>query len=178
MSAAEFPFSRREWRAVWRASRAVTNATLADDRVLRSSHFAELQRVLEDLRVARGDHPILLETEADFSDENVAARSLYLKAIELALRLGLPTYTARISLARLLLDAFGMTADAHLQLLACRDEVGAAADDSEQKQWRALMDRASCVPDDTRGRVNWTAEPAQPAESALPLDRDGAVKAR
>jgi hypothetical protein len=60
------PFSDAEWDAVVAMSRAVVNATLAEDRVLAASALVELQGVLADLRARYGDHPILAETEADF----------------------------------------------------------------------------------------------------------------
>jgi hypothetical protein len=40
---------------------------LADDRILAASTLAELQAVVADLRLRFGDHPVLSETEADFT---------------------------------------------------------------------------------------------------------------
>jgi len=65
-----FPFSEAEWDAVLVASRAIVNAELAEDRILRQSAFVELPAVLAGLRDRYGDHPILVETEADFAPED------------------------------------------------------------------------------------------------------------
>jgi hypothetical protein len=72
-----FPFSESEWSRVAAATLAATNATLADDEVLSASHFVELQSVLTELRRVYGDHPVLLETEADFAAEGAERIALY-----------------------------------------------------------------------------------------------------
>jgi len=61
-----FPFTEDEWSEVETAALAVTNATLADDPVLRESTLVELIEVLNGLRCKYGDHAVLAETEADF----------------------------------------------------------------------------------------------------------------
>jgi hypothetical protein len=64
-----FPFTQADWQPVQDASAALVNATLAEDAVLQASQFAELEAVLKELRERYGDHPILLETEANFLDD-------------------------------------------------------------------------------------------------------------
>src|SRR5687767_8970889 len=62
-----FPFSKKEWRAVRDAARAVAEAVETNDPEHRETRFAELQKLLKGLRERHGDHPALLETEADFT---------------------------------------------------------------------------------------------------------------
>lgn len=141
MSEFEFPFSEVEWGRVSAVTTDVVNATLADDHILRASYFVQLKEVLAALRMVHGEHPILLETEADFGDDRNEQRRLYEAAIELAVEKRLPTYTARISFAELLLDQFSTPDDARRRLLACSDEVAQRADKLERKQWSELLAR-------------------------------------
>lgn len=134
-----FPFSDDEWDRVKEASRAVVNATLADDLVVRASHFIVLQIVLDELRLQHGEHPVLLETEADFEDEPLRRFHLYRCAIQLAERNRLPTYTIRISLARLLLEDFNDMESAENELESCRDEIVVTGDDAERNEWWDLL---------------------------------------
>jgi hypothetical protein len=134
-----FPFIQADWQRVEDASRAVTNATMADDAVLRASQFAELVAVLEELRERYGDHPILLETEADFLDDPSLQLHLYRSAIRLAEQNALPTFTIRISLARLLLEEFADPKQAEKELAACHWELSRYADDYEKNEWYELM---------------------------------------
>lgn len=134
-----FPFTKIEWDRVTEASRALVNATLADDAVLQASLFAELQAVLEELRAGHGDHPVLLETEADFHDDPHSQRDMYLSAIRLAEAHALPTYTIRLSLARVLLENFDDPARATNELRACERELPQHADQGEMGDWSKLI---------------------------------------
>jgi hypothetical protein len=134
-----FPFSKDEWRRVTEAAYSLTNATLADDDALRASLFIVLMEVLDDLRQRHGEHPILIETAADFCDEPVDQRNMYLSAIELAEANGLPTLTIRVSLASLLLQDFNDPAQAMRELSACESEMEAHGDDFEKQEWAELM---------------------------------------
>jgi hypothetical protein len=134
-----FPFTQADWQRVQEASLAVTNARLADDAVLSKSWFAELATVLEGLRERYGDHPILLETEADFADDPSTQLELYRSAIRLAEQNALPTLTIRISLARVLIEDFADPKQAKKELAACQVELSQNADESEKKEWRELM---------------------------------------
>jgi hypothetical protein len=137
----DFPFSTDEWSRVKDAARAVLNATLAGDAALRASHFQELRLVLAGLRATHGDHPALLETEADFSDEPVEQRRLYQAAIEQAQRADQVTYSVRIALARLLLDDFDEPGRAREELMSCEPELAAHADETERREWDELLAR-------------------------------------
>ena len=72
-----FPFSEAEWAAVREAALPVVNAALADDAVLQASHLVGLMEVLAGLRARYGDHPVLLETEADFTEDDAESAALY-----------------------------------------------------------------------------------------------------
>jgi hypothetical protein len=136
-----FPFSTEEWGRVQEAARAVLNATLAEDFALRRSHFEELRTVLAALRAKYGDHSVLLETEADFSDDPAEQVELYREAVRQAPRAGLATCSARIALARLLLEDFGEPGQAFAELMACESELRAHADEAERREWAELVVR-------------------------------------
>jgi hypothetical protein len=140
-----FPFTQVEWRRVSELAGRLTNAALADDDVLHASLFVDLQDLLADLSRRHGEHPGLWETEADFTDDPNTAIALYEQAKQLALRAGLPTYTIRISLARVLIDQ-GDAAAAGKELRECRSEVAARGDDHEKAEWQELL--ASCDRDE------------------------------
>ena len=131
-----FPFTRSEWKSVSDASFPILNATLSNDTAVRDSYFIELQEVLATLRVRYGDHPVLLETEADFSDDDSERLSLYQRAVALAEENQLPTLSIRLSLIRLLIDG-GNHASALQELGACEVEV-ARADSDEASDWARL----------------------------------------
>ena len=138
-----FPFSVADWSRVSEAARAVVNATFAGDAVLRASRFEELRRVLAELRATYGQHPVLLETEADFTDEPSQQVQMYEQAKQLAQAEGLVTYSICVSLARVLLEGVDNAEQAYRELLACRDEVVNHADESDRTEWAEL--KAECA---------------------------------
>lgn len=148
-----FPFTEAEWAAVREAALPVVNAGLADDLVLRSSHLIGLLDVLAGLRARHGDHPVLLETQADFAEDDADRIALYRRAAGIAEANGLPTLSIRLSLARVLLDD-GEPEAALAELLACESEL-AEGDESERASWAGL------------------AAEARPSESGVAPDRGG-----
>ena len=136
-----FPFTKIEWQQVQDSALALLNATFADDKVLRASLFEDLSAVLDELRMRYGDHPILRETEGDFTDDPLQRVSAYKSAVRAAQPDGLPTLSTRISLARVLLEDFDNPDQAASELSACRSELSAGADESETREWFELMDR-------------------------------------
>jgi hypothetical protein len=144
-----FPFSEEEWSRVNQAAADIVNQGLMDDPVLRDAGVAEMCAILNDLRQRHGEHPILLETQADFLNDNVESQSLYRQAIALAVANGLLTYTARISLANVLLTEFHDCDAARLQLIQCEHELEQNADAQEQEQWAELM--AQCTGASNKG---------------------------
>jgi hypothetical protein len=139
----EFPFTDDDWSLVSEAARAVVNASFAKDEVLHASLLEELFCVIADLRRDYGEHPILLETEADFAHDPSERIKLYERAKESAHTGDLLTYTIRISLARVLLEELNDCGRALKELLACGDEVFDYGDESEQKEWTELQ--AECA---------------------------------
>ena len=135
----EFPFTAEEWERVRQAGERGLNATLQDDDVLSASCFCDLQDVLTELREIYGNHPILIETEADFTDDPHVQQRLYEEALSIAEHERLPTYTIRLSLAGTLIERFQAADLARDQLLACRSEVEHLGDEYELQQWQELM---------------------------------------
>lgn len=119
----------------------LVNATLAEDAVLHASAHEELLCVLRQLRACYGDRPVLLETEADFCDEDVERVALYRRAIEVAVANELPTLSVRLSLSQHFLDDNDRPA-AVAELQACAGELS-DADASDQTSWQSLMAAAA-----------------------------------
>ncbi len=136
----EFPFTESEWEAVSDATLSVVNAVLADDATLRASLYISLLDVLNGLRVRYGDHPVLLETEADFADDDGERVDLYRRAADLATTHELPTLSIRLSLARTLAD-LGRATEAAAELSACSDELpdGDDADRASGSELAAIV---------------------------------------
>ncbi len=134
-----FPFNRFEWQEVKDLSHSIVNATLFDDVVLQASLFQQLTSLLERLRKHYGEHPILLETAADFCDDHSLQLDMYRRAIRLAEAHNLPTLTIRLSLANVLLQDFHDQSEAARELLACESEVKTAGDKPQEREWCELM---------------------------------------
>ena len=132
-----WPFSEAEWVAVSEAALPVVNAGLAEDAALRASHLIGLLDVLAGLRARHGEHPVLLETEADFADDDAERIALYRRAVSIAETHGIQTLTIRLSLARVLLD-MGERKAALDELRACEDEVP-EGDNSDCRSWAELV---------------------------------------
>jgi hypothetical protein len=133
-----FPFTATEWQGVEEASHRVLNATLSDDSILRASAFEGLLAVLDGLRSRYGDHPILLETEADFLEDPLQRVLVYRSALERATSAALPTLSIRLSLACVLLESFHDTEQAARELMACKSEVE-DADEHDRNAWMELV---------------------------------------
>jgi hypothetical protein len=134
----EFPFAEDEWARVRESTLSLTNASLANDNVLAQSLFSELEHVLGELRARHGEHPVLIETAADFQDSPTRQVELYRCALELAERNRLPTLSIRLSLAWVLLENFGDAPQAEKELLACQEELSSNADDHDLAAWSKL----------------------------------------
>lgn len=140
----ELPYTTGEWDAVRWAAGAITEAANAGDAAGREARFADLQSLLAELQQKHGDHPLLWETEADFTPDAAAAAQLYRVAEALAVAANLPTLSIRLSLARLLADELGQPAEAREALLACRDELPWARE-ADCMAWANLL--AACPPE-------------------------------
>src|SRR6476620_3189167 len=119
-----FPFSKREWKAVRAAAAAVAEASGPSQRAVR---FDDLRAALTGLKDKYGDHPVLIEIEADFTAEPATAAKLYRAAELYAAANELPTLSIRLSLAKLLVEELDDPQEARAALIACRDELPDAA---------------------------------------------------
>lgn len=135
------PLKSDELYAVRRAAQAVARAAKAGDADSRTTRFAELQTVLNEVRQRRGDHPVLWELEADFTSDPAVAADLYRRAEQAASEAGLPTLSIRLSLARLLLKELGRPGEARAALTACAEELPEATD-KQSALWGELL--AAC----------------------------------
>lgn len=133
----DFPFSDAEWSRVSEAALGVVNATTIEDMVLCESQFQELRVVIKGLVEKYGEHPVLLETEADFTDEPFKRIDLYQRAKKLAKAHDLAIRSICLSLARTFLEECGDAERALGELRDCQNELG-AADGSERAEWNAL----------------------------------------
>lgn len=147
-----FPFTDDEWEPVEEAALSLANAAMADDDVLRASLCSELLALLAELRTRYGDHPFLLELIADYTEDDDAGRAaLYRQALDIAHANDLPTFTIRLSFARLLLET-GQPALARKELLACERSLP-GRNESEREEWSELLAEAnSTKPDEPTGR--------------------------
>jgi hypothetical protein len=140
-AASPLPLTTEDWAAIHRAARAVRSAHKARDPDRRAARFADLQAALGEVRMRRGDHPDLWETEADFTADPRAAADVYAKAERAAQGAGLPTLSIRLSLARLLLKELGCPGEAREALLACEGELP-QANEKQAVAWDELL--AAC----------------------------------
>lgn len=137
-----WPFSESERNAVSEAALPVVNAGLVHDAVLRASCLLGLLDVLAGLRERHGEHPALLETEADFAEDDAERIALYRRAVSLAEANGIQTLTIRLSLSRVLLET-GQRESALDELRACEGELTEVGDDSDRAEWTELFATAN-----------------------------------
>lgn len=92
---------------------------------------------LADLREQHGDHPVLLETIAEYTDDEEQRAVLYREAAAIAVVNGLPTLSIRMSLAYALM-LLGNPVGAVEELRLCGSEA-IAADDEERAGWLSWL---------------------------------------
>jgi hypothetical protein len=148
-----FPFADAEWDSLKHVAKSILNASLADDDVLASSLRLDMMGLVDDLRERYGDHPALLETAADYTEDDADRVALYRRAVGVAEANGLPTLSIRTSLAFTLMT-LGDPVTALDELRACGPEAADGSKD-ERAQWLGLLrDAADYVDDDAeRSRV-------------------------
>ena len=71
------------WDRVFEKACDVVNATRTDD-LMHDVYREQMQEILDELEEAFGVQSLILDTRADYLDDPVERRSLYLKALELA----------------------------------------------------------------------------------------------
>ncbi|MBL8829542.1 MAG: hypothetical protein JNM18_21365 [Planctomycetaceae bacterium] len=145
----EFPFLPEEWEMVRCAGSEIVNVTAMEDDLLHTIKLDALLDILAMLREKYDDHPVLLETEADFTEEAQRRIELYMRALDDSIRRGFPTYAIRLSLVDCLLEQAAEsragTAESrattelaleHLKL--CEQEVLAHGDELDRANWERL----------------------------------------
>ena len=137
----EFPFERFEWERVQEIVLDILNATLADDDVLARAGFCELEEYSNVLFSKYGNHPVLLETLADFAQDVDEQLGLYRRASEEALARTMPLHTIHISWARVLIEDGKPEAALHV-LESCSRDVELRADEDQKARYRDLLDGA------------------------------------
>lgn len=94
----EFPFTEAEWTSVVEAAVALVNATAMNDAVLSDVSRDALVELLAGLSQRYGEHPVLLETAADFASSRVERIRLYHRALRMAERESFATTSIRSAL--------------------------------------------------------------------------------
>ncbi len=129
-----FPFTDEEWDPLKELASLILNASIrVEDPVLAASLRLDMLDRLEVLRERHGDHPVLLETMADYTDHLPEQVALYRRAAQLAEAHHLPTLSIRLSFVFALIELDQPMA-ALEELRACGDEA-AKGNENDQKGW-------------------------------------------
>jgi hypothetical protein len=83
----------------------ITNATLAEDDVLCETHYAAFRDYYEEQSRVGRCHPFILETLADYTEEEALAMSYYEQALALAKQMGEPIHSILIAIGERHQDA-------------------------------------------------------------------------
>lgn len=134
-----FPFTNADWDRVKNAAHPVLEATLADDDAVSDSMFIGLRETLQELRRKYGEHPVLLETEADFCSDPDDSIRLYAEALSIAQKHSLPTVSICLSYARALIDNNRSVNDAIAVLNSCHEQVYASRDEADPEKYEELV---------------------------------------
>ncbi len=135
-----------EWNPLKDLANSILNAFYADDEVLEASLRLEMRNLVAGLQERYGDHPVLLETMADYMEDAAERTLLYRRAVELAEAHGLPTLSIRLTLAQVLVHDLGHSVAALEELRACAND---ASDGSEMDrgEWASLLANAAIEAD-------------------------------
>lgn len=136
-----FPFTSAEWDPQKDLALSILNAQFAEDDVLAASLKLEMLDRMDALRARHGDHPALLETAADYTEDPPERAALYRRAVELADAHGLPTLSIRLSFATVLTE-LGEPIAALEELRACGREA-ATGSAPERKQWASGIEEVA-----------------------------------
>ena len=133
-----FPFTDAEWDPLKPVVDSILDADRSGDDALKTSLRLDLLDMLAVLRERHGDHPVLLETIADYTDDDAESAALYRRAVAIAEEHGLPTLSIRRALA-FTLKSLGNPAAALEELHACGGE--AADADALREAVKVLNER-------------------------------------
>jgi hypothetical protein len=146
-----FPFTDAEWDSLKPLADSIINAVLADDDALAASLRLDMLDLLVPLRERYGDHPVLLETIADYKDDDAEAAALYRRAVEIAEANGLPTLSIRVALAFDLMK-LGEPEAALEELHACGGEA-AGGSEEERADWVRTLGWTAYYTEDDAERI-------------------------
>jgi len=76
--------TKAAWQRVLEKACDIANASSADDHVLGEVYKAQMLNLLDELEEEFGLHPEILDTRADYLDDPVVRRALYMRALEIA----------------------------------------------------------------------------------------------
>ena len=133
-----FPFTRAEWQPLEKVAESILNAHSAGDEVLRSSLRLEMLDLVSGLQKRHGDHPVLLEATADYTEDAAERVSLYRRAVEIAEAHGLPTLSVRLALAWVLVHRLSNSVAALEVLRVCGSDAADACE-STRSYWSSLL---------------------------------------
>jgi hypothetical protein len=136
-----FPFTKAEWHPQKDLALSILNAEFAEDDVLAASLRLEMLDRMDALRARHGDHPVLLETAADYTEDTPERAALYRRAVDLADAHGLPTLSIRLSFASVLTE-LGEPIAALEELRSCGSEAATGSAD-ERKQWASGLEEVA-----------------------------------
>jgi len=141
MADSQFPYTADEGNRIVEIARHLVNAGLAHDELRRAKQLAELRQYLDELIGKYGEHPILIETQADYADTFEESMALYEKAKTDSKSMGLPLLSICLSMALLVLNERDGKSRALELLQECQDEVCNA---NEYELWKIEEIKAAC----------------------------------
>ena len=101
-----WPFEEKDWKNWEAITRRYIDAVFAKDEIVCGSISREMYGMMIKWEKKYGEHPWILEHQADFAQNHRRKRELYERALDLAVKRCRATLTIRLSLAELLLDEF------------------------------------------------------------------------
>lgn len=143
---------------------AILNAGLADEDALEASLRVKMLELLAQLRERHGDHPALLETIADYSDDPVERAALYQQAVDISVANELPTLSIRQSFASLLTDLSKPFA-ALAGLEACGSEAAGGTEEDRRAWGQSLREVATLSTEEDEQQIPLCLRAMKIAES-------------
>lgn len=128
-----FPFTDDEWGSLEELALSFLNASFAEDLVLKESLRLDIIDLLENYLKKHGDHPVLLETIADYLEDSQERFKYYRNAIKIAELNSLPTLSIRMAFAGALLGDSQLKAALEM-LRSCGTELS-DADEKDRVDW-------------------------------------------
>jgi len=141
MNISPFPYTTEEGDQITEIAKGLVNAGFADDEPKRAQRLSQLHDCLQKLIGKYGEHPTLIELQADFADTFEEGMSLYQKAKQISMSLGLSIRSICLSMAVLVLREKDAKGEAREFLQECQNEMG---DANEYELWKLEEINAAC----------------------------------